>query len=248
MSQSIITQLEKYGLSKPESKIYLALVKRLEANVTELSKDTRIPRTTVYKILARLESEKLVAKLMKNKIRYFTLTKIKQLEFNLNEKQDAVSELLPALRELIFTAQRDPSVKFMTGKEALYVMWEDILESFQNTEKENYALAGTGAHYFQPRYFPRWKTLQKQLRVKPQIVYPVILRDIHAEQPESVAHIDKKYLEDFDFEGAINLYGGSKIAIASFNKKEPQVILVDSLLIYSLFLVLWRVIWSTAKH
>lgn len=252
MTKNILKTLEKYGLSKQESKIYFALVKRLEANITELSKDTNIPRTTVYKILDSLEKNNLVSKLMKNKIRYYTLTRLKQLETNLSEKQDALAEIMPDLKSLIFSASKDPSVKILTGKAGLQTMWEDIISSLEkSSNKENFAIAGLGARQFQPRYFPKWKKRQQKLSLKPKIIYPESLRKLHEKSKGlgNSKHIEQRYIpDDVMFKGAINLYAGQKIAIASFDTKKPHVVIIDSPEMVQLFLMLWKFMWMNAKN
>ena len=245
MSREIIQALEKYGLSKFESMVYLALVKRLEANITDIAKDISLPRATVYKVLDSLEKKKLVSKLMKNKVRHYTLTNLKQLDKNLLEKREALENILPDLRQLIFTAQKDSSVKILTGKGGLYLMWEDIIESFKKSScKDNYAIAGLGARNFQPRYFPQWKRRQKALGIKPKIIYPESVRLLHS---NNSSHIDQRYIpDDIIFTGAINLYAGQKVAIASFDKKKPHAVIIHSPEIYQLFLMVWKFMWTNA--
>lgn len=250
MSQKILKSLEKYGLNKKSSKVYLSLVKRLEANISDISKDTSIPRATVYKILIDLEKQDLVSKLMKNRVRYYTLTKINQLERNLREKQDAISNIIPELKNLVFTAKKDSSVKILNGKEGVRLMWEDIMDSFKTSScKDNFAIAGEGAQKFHPRYFSEWKKTQKKLKIAPQIIYPESLRVVHEKstRANNSSHVEKRYTNnDISFEGAINLYAGRKVAIASFDDKKPHLIIIDSPEIYKLFLMLWRLMWLHA--
>ncbi|RLI38603.1 transcriptional regulator, partial [Candidatus Bathyarchaeota archaeon] len=55
-SARIINSLKKLGLTEYEAKAYIALLERGEADALEISRRSGVPRTRIYDILSKLES------------------------------------------------------------------------------------------------------------------------------------------------------------------------------------------------
>lgn len=72
MDKNVINSLVSYGLTSNEASIYVCLLRKLEASVFEIAKETGISRATVYITLEKMKELKLVSLLRKNNVQYFT--------------------------------------------------------------------------------------------------------------------------------------------------------------------------------
>ena len=67
----MIQELEKFGISKNEAKIYLLLLKRGSSKVNEIYEETKIQRTFIYEILNTLLEKGLVSYVIKSGVKFF---------------------------------------------------------------------------------------------------------------------------------------------------------------------------------
>lgn len=120
--------LEKFGLSDNEIKVYLEAIKLEETSPYELSKKTKIPRTTVYDVVMNLslkglvelkqsdgftkQQTKIVAK-DPSELRAI----IKQKREDLASLEVDVVDLLPKLREEFLDDKTNSAVQFLPGIE-----------------------------------------------------------------------------------------------------------------------------------
>ena len=71
LKMSLIKKLEKYGLNEREAKVLVSLYSNRDATSFKISKETGIPKTTVYDILDSLLNKKLVSSWKKNNVTYY---------------------------------------------------------------------------------------------------------------------------------------------------------------------------------
>ena len=92
--------LKAYGLSEKEIALYLELLPLGTVSLQEIAKRLEFPRSTVYHTLNYLIEKGLVAKIVKQKVTYYTATDPDKLQDQLIEKQKLIQEVLPELHEL----------------------------------------------------------------------------------------------------------------------------------------------------
>lgn len=123
-------QLEKFliqiGLSEKESKIYLFLLTVDEANVSEISKKTKINRTTVYPVVDSLEEKGLVQEINKNSKSFIQAlspekieTYIENEKIRLYEQSKMVKNIIPEFRAISRGLGERPIVEYYEGKEEI---------------------------------------------------------------------------------------------------------------------------------
>src|SRR5690606_22880323 len=115
--RNIEGQLEKLGLSAEEAAIYLFLLKEGGAFPSRISSECRINRSTVYKILTRLEIKGLVNEIIKNKKQFYQPEPPRKLKTQASyELQEAKKQmfrlhrLLPELEALALQSANKPLV------------------------------------------------------------------------------------------------------------------------------------------
>lgn len=239
--------LETYGLSREASQIYIILTKKLEASVSDIAEEVRIPRSTIYKILDSLERDGFVTHFRKNKVLHFSVTNASRFSAVLEEKQNAINSIVPNLNDLIYTASKKPEIKLFTGREGLKLMFEDIIKVYESGDlKESFTIAGHGANKWFPKYFKLWKSRAGKSKTQINMIFPEFFRKTRIERG---AYITKyRFIPDeFSYEGTMVLFG-DKIAIASFKEEKAHAVIIRSQEIADLFMQIWKFFWAAAKE
>ncbi len=136
--------LEKFlrdiGLNDKELAIYLELLKLENCSVLDLSKKTKILRTTIYPILNDLEQKGLISRVQVGKKINFQAeapeklnTFIETQKLKLAEQSKLASEYIPQLKSLSRQTGEKPVIKVYDGREGIIKANE---ESF-GYDKEN---------------------------------------------------------------------------------------------------------------
>ena len=104
--QILSTQLEQFGLDTIEVQIYLNLLETGVKTPLDLSRETNINRTKIYRYLERLKIKKLVEEVNSGRGIHLQASDPENLQFLLLEKEHQVSaqkELLPTLLQTLTT-------------------------------------------------------------------------------------------------------------------------------------------------
>jgi len=129
-------QLEQLGLNKNEAKTYLVLLKLGQSNISRLSHELSVPRTTLYYSIAGLKEKGYIFERLISKKRLFSarspefLSKkaAKRLEEAKNIN-DRVEYLIPSLKKMATDPKSHSQVTHYEGKESVWGVFEIILRS-----------------------------------------------------------------------------------------------------------------------
>jgi len=122
----MLEKLQKIGLSKKESQIYLELAKLREATANELSKKTSTQRTVVYNILQQLIEKGFVNYIKKQSKRYYSISKPESLLSDLREKEVITKDLISELSKIKVQTKQNNSVEVYEGASGLKILFEEI--------------------------------------------------------------------------------------------------------------------------
>ncbi len=128
--------LEKFlvevGLSDKEAKVYMFLLTVDEPNVAEISKKTKINRTTIYPVIDSLTEKGLVEEITKNEKTYIHAlpperieSYIEEQKIKLSEQSKIVKDMVPKFKAVARGLGERPIVEYYTGQ-------EEILRSARN--------------------------------------------------------------------------------------------------------------------
>ncbi len=243
MKSKLTQSLISYGLTDNEALIYICLLKKLEATVFEISKETAIPRPTVYITLEKMKANKLVSMLRKNNVQYYTPENPSRLKMIINEKEAILNAVLPELNAIIDTDIEKPDVRIYTGASGVKIVLEDILE-VMNSCDERVLLAASRSEILDrfPNYFPEWVKRRESLKIKTKLILPESERKTHAFEPNEAR--DVRYLPDnFGFKAMVEIYA-NKMAV--FNLKEDEIysIVIESEPVVQTFRQFFNFAWE----
>ena len=134
--------LQNLGLEEREIKIYLILIAKTSLTAMQISKETRIDRTTIYDILERLIDKGIVSSTIKNKTKHFNTLSPKKLLIYFKEKYSSLENILPQLNRLTKQTQEPISCELFQGKEGLKTLIRDFVET-----KADYKAIGIRKEY-----------------------------------------------------------------------------------------------------
>ncbi len=132
--------LEKYlqeiGLSDKESLVYAALLHVDNDSVLDLSKKTKINRTTIYPVLDSLAKKGLISEVkIDKKVRYHAEpperleTYVERQKIVLDEQSKRLKDIIPQLKSVQREAGERPVVKYFEGREGIISSLEEFFRS-----------------------------------------------------------------------------------------------------------------------
>jgi len=128
--------LLKLGLTLDEASVYLELLETGEGTPLSISRITGINRTKVYRLIEKMESEKLVVQEIHDTTTMVSPAPIERVEELLKQKQSMVAELsknwneaATTLSQLQASRQAETKVKYYKGKSGIEQMVWNVLKA-----------------------------------------------------------------------------------------------------------------------
>ncbi len=220
------------GLSKNETKVYLANLELGPAPVQNVARKAGLSRVATYTIIDALIKKGLVSWFAKGKRRYSSVENpdkllylIKQKERKLSEERAKVRKSLPELKTYYRLAGKGPEVRFYEGVEGLKAIYEDTL----NTKEDLLVYSDIAAT---EKLIPDRKFWDDY--VKKRVKLGIKAKGIGPRSPEAEAVAGKnreelrktRFLPKDESFGPTELYiYGDKIAMLSFEREIVGVVI-----------------------
>lgn len=133
---SLPTQLEGFGLSEKEARIYATSLSLGKATIDTLAKSAGILRTTTYTQVARLQELGLLSTITIGKKTYYApespeniVRLLDRQKQNLSAQQQLFHDILPTLLSTYKQHNKRPTVRFFAGLDGLLTMRHEVLEN-----------------------------------------------------------------------------------------------------------------------
>lgn len=126
--------LSIYDFTEDESSVYLNLLKKERSSALEISKDLKIPRTRVYRVLEKLIEKGFVKEEIKDYGTKFVAESYEKLSYLIDEKEKELNELRKVMPDLFYQlamlklqSKEDYRVLYYRGVEGLkQVTWNSL--------------------------------------------------------------------------------------------------------------------------
>lgn len=132
--------LREIGLTKNESKVYLALLKLGSATAIEITNESKVHRVNVYDSLQRLKEKGLISTILKAEKRIYEAANPEQLAKILKEKEELLKRIMPQLNQEFKLKKEKQQVHHFFGPEGVMQAYFMILDQNETI----YALGGSG--------------------------------------------------------------------------------------------------------
>lgn len=120
--------LQKAGLPDKQAKVYIACLEMGRAKAPDIAKKAGIKRSTAYAILDELIQTGLVNYSQRGGIKLFKAQDPQTILEILNERQQAIKNILPDLENIFTSHHLKPRIQFFEGKEGIKRVFEDTLK------------------------------------------------------------------------------------------------------------------------
>ena len=121
-------ELQTYGLTDKEARLYVAALRIGSATITELVRHTSLKRATAYLIIEELIKRGLMRRITLGKRVYYAPEHPRVLAAHLEEKRFALEKLLPALSSLMENQSARPQVVVLEGHEGIKQIYREARE------------------------------------------------------------------------------------------------------------------------
>lgn len=237
--------LEELGLTDKEINAYLKLIELGKTSVQRLSEVTGINRVTLYSILESLIKKGMAGNTIIGSSKHFYAIDPDKILEQLEEKKKRFKEIIPVLKEKIETLGLKPEVQFYEGMGGIIAVESDVL----NTKKEFFAYGSFEIYNKILKYSGisfRKKRIAKRLEV-------TAITDSSATHHELFGKNKyEKYskliiLESLKDMPSWTYIYNNKVAIISFEKENPNIIVIDSKPVYEKEKMVFNFLWKIAK-
>ena len=245
--------IQKLGLNSNQIKVYVTLLQMGSASIQEISKKTRIKRTTTYSILDNLIHKNLITMLERGAHRKYIAEDPKKiprkLEENIqkleNDKKDLIN-IIPELSSLYNIDNNKPKIKYYEGLDGIKQLYAETLLLKKGEETLSYASAELNH-----KYLDEYITSYVKRRAQKGIPQRCITLDSHEgrmHQKNDISELRKTRLVDpkiYPFSNEINIFR-NKIFIASF----PDLlgVLIESASIAKTQKAIFELAWLGARE
>jgi len=230
--------IEKAGLTKIESKIYLVILDLGPSLAGQISKKSGIHRRTVYDALDRLAEKGLISYIVKNNRKYFEAANPERLIELMKEKEAEIQNSLPDLMNLFTKTKAKEETLFYKGKEGLKTAFED-----QISEGKEILVLGASAEASEIlQFYFKWynkRRQEKKIRIR-------LIADLAAKGKFKVPLSEIRYISELG-PAAMNIYA-DKVAIILWSKDKPLAIIIKNTEIANSYRTFFEHMWKTAKH
>lgn len=122
-------ELEEYGLTEKEAKLFLISLKTGETTANRLSELIDLPRSTVYDLLQKLINQGLISTTIKENKTYYTANNPKVLLKSLDDKRYKIERILPRLINIQNQIHDKPIAEIYEGRKGIIFALDSILNN-----------------------------------------------------------------------------------------------------------------------
>lgn len=178
---SEIDVLEELGLSEAEAKVYLALLETGPTLAGPVIKKTALHRGTTYQILQRLIEKGLAGYVIVAGKRYFEATNPDRFLGILKEKEEKLTEILPALKLKKELSKEKQEVNVYSGYKGIKTVLENILEELKDGgEYLDFGVSGIFRQVMGP-YWDIWQKKKRRYKIKSKCIFSEELKEKNLE-------------------------------------------------------------------
>lgn len=249
MNRDLLRGILAYpGLSKKEAEVYLASLEVGRPTPLSVSKETFLPRPSIYRIMEGLVEKGLMGKVKEGKHTIYIPEDPSSLLERLRLQTAAVQNAMSDLRELATIYKNRPTVRFFEGRESIKRIFEDI---FHNEPKEVLAFTSIDDLYsIFPDYYSFFVKRRVKRGIKGRIIAPLDkegekLLATKDEELREIKFISKELAKKIGIIGGHMLIYKDRVALVSFDSDQTSVIIENKALASAqkaLFETTWELI------
>ena len=205
--------LQKIGLSKAESRIYLALLELGSVPSGRIVEETGLRKSTVYEVLGRLREKGLVSHIIKKGMKHFDAARPERILDYLAEKRRELSNQEEEAQKLVSDLEKINALRphaeahVLEGIEGFKTMRRHVL---RNSKGEHLLIGAISKeNEVMPAFFGWWNKERQKKKIKIKILHKQSARGKQMATPKFMGdHFETRFLPDsVESPAVINIYG-----------------------------------------
>ena len=214
--------LEKIGLTKNQSIVYLSLLKLGSNSVQNIIKESSLHRSRVYDSLDRLIELGLATFVIKDFKKYFQAVKPEKLLNYVEEQKEFIKRILPQLKQLEELKKEEINASIYKGKEGLKSIHLELLKE----NKDIYVLGAKGLIFEELPYFtPNFE--RERIKKKLKFVCLFDNKLVKKKMIKKKLFEGKTLPKGFESDSVVNI-SGDKVAIVLWKERYPTAFMIDN--------------------
>jgi sugar-specific transcriptional regulator TrmB len=244
--------LGKIGLTKQESKVYLALLELQESQTGKLCKFTKIASSNIYKILDSLIEKGLIHYRVQNNIKIFMSAPPESLndlflqkQKKLDEERKEINGLISNLKKIEIKKEPHSNYKYYEGLGSLKSMWHEINTNITKDSKLFYYTAKKESYERMIGFYTEHHKIRTKKKAIGKMIFPIEDKKLAKDREK----IDKKFEAKFlnlknDAEWGVI---GDLFYIQYITGKKPRGFLIKDKTFADTFKQVFKQLWKLNK-
>ncbi|MDB5259979.1 MAG: transcriptional regulator TrmB [Candidatus Nomurabacteria bacterium] len=251
VKEKINSILEAIGLNNTETVILKSLLEHKLLRATEISRKTKLNRTTVYSAINNLIEKGLVTSMDEKKVLIFRsiephllLDYMERQKAVLSQNADYYKEILPEIESKRAQKHIFPKIQFFKGLDGIKQAYEDTLD--HNTQKQIRTFTGADAIYnvADQEWVHYYLTKRRDMGIKASV--------ITTDTPggHATKNKDKQFFrttkiipKEYSFDTEIIAYE-NKISLTSFSNEDPVAVIIEDERISNTIKKIFEYVWN----
>lgn len=213
--------LEKIGLTKNESAVYLALLEIGTSTISKISEKTSIHRPLIYKAIPSLLEKKLITKTPKAKGVVYGAEPPNRLEAIFDDLRMAFFEALPDLEDSYASSEKKPKIRFLEGKDGTKRIFDDVVRSLGKGDVFYRYSSDKNGQEKKDKYVPR---IYRKMRDDKRLQREVITNAQTAVHKKPSLDRFVKIMPDAFEHNVTEIIYGDKVAFIDYNSETAMII------------------------
>ncbi|MFH0818043.1 MAG: helix-turn-helix domain-containing protein [Candidatus Micrarchaeota archaeon] len=237
--------LEGLGLTKNETKTYLALLSTGPTTSGAIISTSGLYRPAVYEALDRLIAKGLVSFVMKNNRKHFEAAEPERLVDLVEEMKRKVRDAVPELKKLSSFDRKGEATTLFLGVRGIRGVLDSLLEELkEGGEYVDFGVSGRFRDVMGP-YWDAWQKSKQEMRVVSRCIFDESLREsrLIEDYYGKARFVPRRFHCPSD-----TMVYGEKVVIFIWNAKPPTAIVIRDAETSKGYLNLFNWMWKNAAR
>lgn len=246
------------GFTDKAATIYSYLLSIGGAFPSKIALDTKLNRSTVYKILTELSIQGLVSEIEKGKKLYYQAERpsklLRHMERKVAQAEDQyenVKTFYPALEGLFNTLPTKPKISYFEGVEGVMSVYDDHVSEKKAYEMVGFADTKRIQDFLPESYFKKYRQTKQHLKITTRGILPAG-DDYQSYSSKTYADLDAPFkpvlkfipTETFPFRGEITIYGDRKVSVINLESNQPTAFIIEDPAFHRMMRTMFELSWK----
>jgi len=253
--ENVVSMLQHFGLSARESNAYLACLELGPSSIQQISKHSRMNRSTVHFLAESLKKKGLFGETCKGKKRLLFAVKPENFTKLVNKEREHVNlmessldNLIPMLNNISSAEGNRPKIMFYEGEQGFYDICNRSITHAKDKEilflssLSEFRNVGNDKEYDEGFYIP--KRVKKGIHIKMLVFENRISQNYRFNQAKELREV--RFLpDDFKFKSTFFIYGDEFSMVSS---KPPFLgVVIQSKQLTHTMKQIFGMLWAVGK-